>query len=157
LLAQSHILQALHSSGVGGHSGIHATYHKIKSLFAWPRLKASVHSYVQACSVCQQAKTEHVKSPGLLQPLPIPTQPWSTISMDFIEGLPKSGGFDVILVVVDKFTKYAHFYRWFTHLQLSKWHSCSSIISTNCMGFLMPSIQTGTESSSVQFGRSCSS
>jgi len=109
LLAQAHILQALHNSGLGGHSGIHATYHRVKSLFAWPNLKSSVTSYVQSCSVCQQAKSEHVKTPGLLQPLPIPSQPWSTISMDFIEGLPKSGGFDVIFVVVDKLTKYAHF------------------------------------------------
>jgi len=108
-LAQNHILQALHSSGVGGHSGIHATYHRVKALFAWPHLKASVTAYVQACSVCQQAKSEHVKTPGLLQPLEVPSLPWTTVSMDFIEGLPKSGGYDVILVIVDKFTKYGHF------------------------------------------------
>lgn len=95
-LAQSHILRSLHHSGIGGHSGIHATYQRVKSLFAWPKLKQFVTLFVQACQIYQQAKSEHVKSPSLLQPLPVPEQAWATISLDFIEGLPKSGDFDVI-------------------------------------------------------------
>ncbi|GKE50979.1 ty3-gypsy retrotransposon protein [Tanacetum coccineum] len=54
-------------------------------------------------------KPELVASSGLLQPLPLPTTIWSTISMDFLEGLPKSQGKSVIFVVVDKLSKYAHF------------------------------------------------
>lgn len=102
-------MQALHASGIGGHSGIHATYHRVKSLFAWPKLKQSVIQFIQSCQICQQAKGEHVKLPGLLQPLPIPARAWATVSLDFIEGLPKSEDKDVILVVIDKFSKYAHF------------------------------------------------
>nr|XP_009775498.1 PREDICTED: uncharacterized protein LOC104225416 [Nicotiana sylvestris] len=47
--------------------------------------------------------------PRLLQPIHIPDQAWRHISMDFIEGLPKSHGKDVIFVVVDRLTKSAHF------------------------------------------------
>lgn len=108
-LAQQHILQALHQSGVGGHSGITATYHRIKALFAWSGLKQAITSFVQSCEVCQQAKIEHCKIPRLLSPLHVPTQPWDIVSMDFIEGLPSSDRYSTILVVVDKFTKYGHF------------------------------------------------
>jgi hypothetical protein len=108
-LEQQHILQALHDSGIGGHSGITTTYIRVKQLFAWPGLKASVQQFVQQCQTCQQAKTEHIKIPGLLEPLPVPDQAWEIVSMDFIEGLPQSEGFNLILVVVDKFSKYGHF------------------------------------------------
>ena len=47
--------------------------------------------------------------PGLLAPLLIPEGAWQTVSMAFIEGLPKPASYNCILVVVDKFSKYAHF------------------------------------------------
>lgn len=72
-------------------------------------MKKSVQDYIATCEVCAQAKPEHCKLSGLLQPLPVPSHAWHTISLDFIEGLPKSKTFDTILVIVDKLTKYAHF------------------------------------------------
>jgi len=64
---------------------------------------------VAECLVCQQNKVETIKILGLLQPLSIPSQCWEEVSMDFITGLPKSEGKSVIMVVVDRLTKYAHF------------------------------------------------
>ena len=61
------------------------------------------------CLVCQQNKVETIKTSGLSQPLSIPGQHWEEVSMDFITGLPKSEGKSVIMVVVDRLTKYAHF------------------------------------------------
>jgi hypothetical protein len=108
-IAQNSILQALHFSPVGGHSGIQVTYIRIKNLFAWPGLKKMVQSFVANCLICQQAKTERVKYLGLLQPLPVPDYAWKVVTLDFIEGLPISKHFNCILVIVDKFSKYAHF------------------------------------------------
>jgi hypothetical protein len=72
-------------------------------------MKTTIKEWVQACPICQQAKPDRSKYPGLLHPLPIPDQAWQMISMDFIEGLPKSKNHNCILVVVDRFSKYAHF------------------------------------------------
>jgi hypothetical protein len=103
------ILQALHASGVGGHSGVTATYHKIKVLFAWPNMKTDVKKLISECTICSQSKSEHCKLPGLLQPLEVPTQAWPVVCLDCIEGFPSSKSFDTILVVIVKFTKYGHF------------------------------------------------
>lgn len=64
--AHQAVLLALHSSGLGGHSGVLATYHKVKQLFAWPKLKQDVQNFVQHCRLCQQAKSDHNRTPGLL-------------------------------------------------------------------------------------------
>jgi hypothetical protein len=72
-------------------------------------MKQAVDDFIKQCVICQQAKHSHTHPAGLLQPLPIPQGVWQDLSMDFIEGLPKSQGYSVILVVVDRLTKYAHF------------------------------------------------
>jgi hypothetical protein len=72
-------------------------------------MKTDVDSYIKQCKICQQAKHSHTHPIGLLQPLPIPSGVRTNVSMDFIQGLPKSEGFLVIMVVVDRLTKFAHF------------------------------------------------
>jgi hypothetical protein len=106
---QAKVFSALHASALGGHSGAPVTYQRIVKLFHWPTMKSDILSWVQSCFVCQQAKPNRSKYPGLLQPLPVPDAAWDIVSMDFVEGLPKSGSVNAILVVVDKFTKFSHF------------------------------------------------
>lgn len=105
----SQVIATMHSSALGGHSGFPVTYSRLKQYFAWPNMKKSVREFVRACQVCQQAKPDRNRYPGLLQPLPVPTSAWEMVSLDFVEGLPRSGQFNSILVVVDKYSKFAHF------------------------------------------------
>jgi hypothetical protein len=71
-------------------------------------MKQSVDDFIRQCAICQQAKHVHTRPAGLLQPLPIPDGIWHDLTMDFVEGLPTSHGANVIMVVVDWLTKYAH-------------------------------------------------
>lgn len=103
------LLENFHKLALGGHSGERATFQRLKLVFFWPGMHQQVKEFVKACPVCQKNKAEHIPYPGLLQPLPVVDLAWTHISMDFVEGLPKSHGKDVILVVVDRFTKYSHF------------------------------------------------
>lgn len=103
------IMETVHDSSIGGHSGIHGSYQKAKKYFYWKGMKKDIQEFVEACDVCKQCKSENVLYPGMLQPLPIPEKPWSQVTMDFIEALPNSEGRSVIWVVVDRITKYSHF------------------------------------------------
>uniref|UniRef100_A0A2N9HKA3 RNA-directed DNA polymerase n=1 Tax=Fagus sylvatica TaxID=28930 RepID=A0A2N9HKA3_FAGSY len=103
------VLALLHDSPLGGHSGYLKTYQRAKKDWFWKGMKQDIKSYVKECDTCQRIKSETTRPAGLLQPLPIPPRPWYSISMDFIEGLPKSNKQNVILVVVDRLTKFVHF------------------------------------------------
>ena len=103
------IIQLFHASSLGGHSGIAVTIKRIARLFWWKTLRKDIRNYVRMCTICQRYKADLSAPGGLLQPLPIPGIVWTDVSLDFIEGLPKSRGKDTILVVVDRLSTYAHF------------------------------------------------
>jgi hypothetical protein len=75
--------------------------------------------YCKACGIYQGSRVIHGKQQGLLQPLPIPSNPWEQISMDFITNLPASikfkdlnsswEAYNTILIIIDRISKMAHF------------------------------------------------
>ena len=104
VMYESHVLPYV------GHCGIHTTTQAIETYFYWPSMQKDIQDYVSKCLICQKVKYDRGKTPGLLQPLPIPNAPWESISMDFIFGLPKSiHGNTGIWTIVDRFSKQAHF------------------------------------------------
>ncbi|GMI82095.1 hypothetical protein HRI_001879000 [Hibiscus trionum] len=107
---RSLLLQEFHNSVVGGHAGVTRTFHRLAANFYWSGMRKDVRRFVADCQVCQRMKSDSLTPAGLLQPLPIPAQVFEDISLDFIVGLPKSNGKEAILVVVDRLTKYGHFF-----------------------------------------------
>ncbi|KAH9792899.1 hypothetical protein KPL71_004332 [Citrus sinensis] len=100
------IISELHNEG---HMGRDKTLALIANTYFWPTMRREVYHYVETCHICQVSKSA-ATNVGLYMPLPIPTQPWADISMDFVLGLPRTQrGMDSIFVVVDRFSKMAHF------------------------------------------------
>jgi hypothetical protein len=103
------LLEEFHNTPMGGHSGFLRTYRRIADNIYWVGMQKRIRDYVRACDTCQRQKYAATSPGGLLQPLPIPNAIWEDLSLDFITGLPKSKGYDAVLVVVDRLSKYGHF------------------------------------------------
>lgn len=91
------------------HEGTQKMLARLRADFHIARDHTTVQEFVRACLVCQRNKTEQLQPAGLLQSLPVLSAVWADIAMDFIEGLPRVHGKTVILIVVDRFSKFAHF------------------------------------------------
>jgi hypothetical protein len=103
------LLKECHGGLLAGHGGAKRTTTFLKKAYYWPNLKDDAEEYVKICLTCQQNRTLNKKQAGMLQPLLIPEGPWESVSMDFMVSLPPLRGFDAIMVVVDRFSKMAHF------------------------------------------------
>ncbi|WVZ80352.1 hypothetical protein U9M48_027835, partial [Paspalum notatum var. saurae] len=104
------ILEEAHESVLAMHPGSNKMYQDLKQRFWWTRMKREIAKYVSECHVCKRVKADHLKPGGMLQPLNIPAWKWEDIHMDFVVGLPRTQkGYDSIWVIIDRFTKSAHF------------------------------------------------
>ena len=100
------IIKELHGEG---HVGRDRTLQLVRESYFWPTVRKEVERFVERCRICQVSKGKATNA-GLYMPLPIPTQPWTDVSMDFVLGLPRTQrGNDSIYVVVDRFSKMVHF------------------------------------------------
>jgi len=114
------LLAEFHASPLGGHMGVAKTLSRLSANFIWLGMRKDVQRFISECSTCLQTKYIAQKTPSLLQPISPPSAPWEDLALDFITGLPSSSGFSVILVVVDRFIKGAHFGTLPAHFTASK-------------------------------------
>ena len=99
------ILKDKHDHLLAGHFGISKTTELVRREYTWPGVRKFVNDFCSSCTTCRRSKSLRHKPYGLIKQLPIPSRPWDSISMDFIEHLPESSGFTAILVVVDRHSK----------------------------------------------------
>ncbi|GJT66732.1 putative mitochondrial protein [Tanacetum coccineum] len=104
------IFAEFHGGTMGGHEGTQKTYHRMARELYWVGMRRDVAKLVAECGVCQKNKYSNRSPAGLLQPLELPFRVMcGNLTMDFVEGLPKSAGYSVSMVVVDRLSKSAHF------------------------------------------------
>ena len=104
------IVQIHHDLPSAGHPGRWKTYELVSWNYWWPGISTFVKRYVTSCDTCQRMKNRPQQPYGPLMPNPVPGGPWDVITVDLITQLPESDGFDAICVVVDRFSKRAHFF-----------------------------------------------
>jgi len=102
-------IQSEHDSKVAGHFGRERTVELLSRNFYWTNMERDVRKYCSECDNCQRTKAPRHAKHGLLHTLELACKPWTYISTDFITDLPESEGVTIISVVVDHFTKMAHF------------------------------------------------
>jgi hypothetical protein len=103
------LLYQCHDVPMAGHGGMAKTLELLSREFHWKGMREWVAEYVATCDACQRAKPRHHAPWGKLTPLPAPTEPWADVTVDHITSLPLSNRFNELMVVVDRFTKMAHF------------------------------------------------
>jgi len=102
------ILYEAHDLPLGGHLGREKTHHAVSVSYWWPHLYKWVASYVRTCETCQRVKVAPSAAAPLAS-LPVPTECWQSISLDFVFGLPKDGrGNTGVLVFVCRLSKMVH-------------------------------------------------
>jgi transposase InsO family protein len=101
------LIRRYHEAPTSGHPGINKTYELINRYFIIPDLKKKISDVVKVCDVCQRTKVLRTKPQGLLQPMSTePLEKFQSISMDFVSVPQSKQGRDMILVIVERSTRF---------------------------------------------------
>jgi hypothetical protein len=127
--ARTEVLCRHHDDPLARHFGSRRTLDLVARKYYWPGMSHDVKAYCKACLTCQRVRPVRHRLHGSLELLPQLRGPWTDISMDFVVGLPESSrkarekgqksergkgrgrSYNAILVVVDRYTKAARYFK----------------------------------------------
>jgi hypothetical protein len=93
-----------HESVLSNHPGIIHMFDSMRQYVWWPSMISDIAHYVNTCEVCLKNKRVVHRIP--VQPMSLPTEPWSHVAFDIIGPLPKTAtGNEYILTAIDRFTR----------------------------------------------------
>lgn len=92
-----------------GHPEAKQTQNMICCHYYWPSMHWKIEQYFCNCHVYKQAKSTWDAYNSFFQPLPVSKRFWVNLTMDFVIHLPRSQGYDAILMMVDQLSKEKHY------------------------------------------------
>lgn len=102
---RTRLIQKTHDPQLTGHPGKEITYAILARNFFWPNMSADIRRFVRNCLTCRSTSAWRDGLHGLLNPLPVPSQIWREVSMDFVTQLTESRGYTNLLVITDRLSK----------------------------------------------------
>lgn len=115
MAVRAEIMKICHDDPLSGHFGQRKTITLVRRRYYWLTLGTDVREYVKGCDMYQRIKATRHKKAGEIQPLPLLSKPFESISMDFITDLPSSTDqttkivYDSLLVIINRYTKMARY------------------------------------------------
>jgi len=103
------ILKNCYNHPAAGHPGQASMYELVFHNYWWPKIRQTIARYIQNCDTCAQIKPVRHAPYGLLKLWHVLFRKWFSVSLDLVTGLPKSNGYDTLLVVVDHLSKMAYY------------------------------------------------
>ena len=103
------LIQKIHDQSASDHFDVYRIIDLLQRHYYWLYMRQAVKQYIRNCYSCHRSKTLRDKYNDLLIPAAVPTQRWIDIFTDFIIDLLESEEYNVICIIVDKFTYERHY------------------------------------------------
>ncbi len=79
---KTQLIKQHHAPPPMGHPGTAITYEILSRKYFWVNMREDVAQFIRKCHTCSRTKPSHLKPPGLLHPLQVPSNAREEVSID---------------------------------------------------------------------------